>query len=135
MPGLDIERINAAARMKKGPPGLEADPQSFSARPRWCCRVGYSSLRQRIGADLEMHRHGLVALAAFGLPGRAVAAAHPQTATLPAAIRVVDTPVHALGEEAHRVRQAEQDHLAILEGDHAILEVGGRDRHVAAETE
>ena len=38
--------------------------------------------------------------------------------------------VETLGVEAHRIRHAHQDHLAVLEADEAVLQVGGRDRNV-----
>src|SRR5882724_7699223 len=82
-------------------------------------------LRQRIGPQLEVHGHGLHALAAFLQPGCPVAAADPQPATLPAGIRVVDAAVEPLGVEAERVRDLERDHLAVLERRQAVHEVGG----------
>src|SRR5260370_40534832 len=57
---------------------------------------------ERVGANLEVHGHRLVALATFGLPGRAVAAAYPQPPALPAAVWVIDAAVESLREEAHR---------------------------------
>src|ERR1700676_2459606 len=51
---------------------------------------------ERIGTNLEVHGHGRVALAALGLPGRAVAATHPQSSALPAGIRIIDAAVDAL---------------------------------------
>src|SRR6202051_491119 len=61
---------------------------------RWRQRT---SVRQRIGPKLNVHgtRHG--ALAAFLEPGRAVAVRAPQPAAFPAAVRVVDPPIEALG--------------------------------------
>src|SRR5437588_8999214 len=66
------------------------------------------------------------ALAAFHQPGRAVTVGAPQAAALPAGAGIIDPSVEALGVEAHRVGDAQQDHLAVLERDEAVLE--GPDR-------
>src|SRR5262249_58308202 len=78
---------------------------------------------------------GLLALPAFHEPRRAVAAGRPQSSSLPAGARIIDASVEALGVEAERVRDAQHDHLAVLEGDQAVVEVAGRHRHVLAEPE
>ncbi len=51
------------------------------------------------------------------------------------AFGIVDAPVEALGVEAHRVRDADHDHLAVLQRDEAVVEVGGRHRDVLAQPE
>jgi hypothetical protein len=35
----------------------------------------------------------------------------------------------------YRVRDAQHDHLAVLKGDHPVVEIAGRDRHVLAKPE
>src|SRR5271167_3959343 len=50
--------------------------------------VAIRSMRERIGAELEVHRHRLHALAAFLEPRHAVAARGPQAAAFPARIRI-----------------------------------------------
>src|SRR5262245_31378168 len=97
---------------------------------RTCVR----SVRQRIGPHLDVYGARLGALAAFLQPRRAVAVRAPQAAALPAGVRVVDSAVQALGKEAQRVRDAQHDHLPILERDETVIEVGGRDRNVLAES-
>src|SRR4051812_36645146 len=92
-------------------------------------------LGERIRAKLEMHGHRLHALATFDQPRCPVAAAGPQSATLPAGIGIVDAAVKALGIKAERIRHAQRDHLAVLEGDQAVHEVSGGHRHVLAEAE
>src|SRR5665647_3233125 len=92
-------------------------------------------LRQRIGADLDVHGARLGALAAFHQPRHAIAAGAPQPAALPAGVGVVDAAVEALGEEAHRVRDAQHHHLAVLEGDETVIEIGGGDRDVLAKAD
>src|SRR5579883_2454922 len=67
------------------------------------------SVRQRIRTHLEMHDLGQVALAAFQMERRAVAGRGPNAPSLPAAVRIVDAAVHALGIEAHRIRHAHID--------------------------
>src|SRR5262249_16717337 len=83
----------------------------------------------------EVHGHRLHAFAALDQPRRPVAARGPQTAAFPARAGVVDAPVQPLDVEAERVRDAQQDHLAVLERHDAVLKVRGRHRHVLAEAE
>src|SRR6266536_6342698 len=94
---------------------------------------GLPSVRERVGAKLEVDGDGPLALAAFHEPGRAVAGGRPQPSAFPSGVRIVDTAVEALGVEAEWVGDAQQDHLAVLERDQTIVEVGGRHRHVLAE--
>src|SRR5882724_6352621 len=76
----------------------------------------------------------LRAFAAFHQPRRSITARAPQTATLPAGVGIVDPPVEALGIEAHRIRNAQHDHLAVLQGDKAVVQVGSRHGHILTET-
>src|SRR5262249_36860708 len=89
-------------------------------------------MRQRIGPQLDVHGARLRALAAFHQPRRAVAVGAPQPAAFPARIRIVDAAVEALGVEAHRIRDADRDHLSVLECHEAVVEVRGRHRDVFA---
>src|SRR5687768_15358714 len=82
-----------------------------------------------------MHGKRSAALASFPEPRRPVAARRPRTSALPAGAGIVDPTVEPLGVEAHRIRHAQPDHLTSLEGDHAAIEIAGRDRHVLAEAE
>src|SRR6266403_354633 len=82
-----------------------------------------------------MDDDGLLALAAFHEPRRAVSAGRPQPAALPAGRRIVDAPVEALGVKPQRIRHAQHDHLAVLERDESVVEVARRHWHVLAETE
>ena len=82
-----------------------------------------------------MHGARARALAAFHQPGRAVAARAPQAAALPTRIRIVDTPVETLGVEAHGIRNAHQDHLAILQRHEPVVEVGGGNRNVLSKAD
>src|SRR5882672_2658152 len=93
------------------------------------------SVRERVGPQLEVHRDRLLALPALHEPRRAITAGGPQPAALPARARIVDAPVEPLGVEPERVRHAQQDHLAVLERDEAVVEIGGGHRHVLAEPE
>src|SRR3981189_2891993 len=111
-------------------PALRGQRRAGSFKP-----VVVRSLRQRIRAKLEVHGHRLHALATFDQPRRPIAAAGPQPATFPAGVGIVDAAVKALGVEAERIRHAQRDHLAVLEGDQAIHLVGGGHRHVLAEAE
>src|SRR6266545_3955480 len=83
----------------------------------------------------ESYVRPLSAPADRAVPGcarRAVAVRTPQPAALPTGVRVVDAPVQAFGKEAQRVRDAQHDHLPVLERGEAVIEVGGRDRDVLA---
>src|SRR5581483_880920 len=51
---------------------------------------------------------------------------------LPSRIGVVDPRVEPFGEKADRIRNAQHHHLPVLEGDEAVIEIGGRDRNVFA---
>src|SRR5262249_8736993 len=124
--------VNAGAPTRKPRPAapggairITSGPSPTQERDR--------SMRERIGPNLEVHRHRHHALAAFLEPGDAVAARSPQAAAFPASVGVGDAAVAALGVEAGRIRHLEEDHLAVLEGDETILEVGGGHRHVIAE--
>src|SRR6516225_4397744 len=97
---------------------------------RMCARL----VRQWIGPHLDVYGARLGTLAAFLQPRRAVAVGAPQSAALPAGVWVVDAPVQALGKEALRVRDAQHDHLPVLERGEAVIEVGGRDRNVLAKS-
>src|SRR6516164_9798482 len=87
---------------------------------------------ERIGPQLDVNGPGLGALARFLQPRRAVAIRAPESAPLPAGVRIVDAPIKTLGVEAHGVGDAQHHHLPVLEGDEAVIEVGGRDRAVLA---
>src|SRR5712675_2890239 len=67
-------------------------------------------------------------------PRRAVAVRAPQSAAFPAAVRIVDPPIEALGIEAERIRDPDRDHLAVLQRHEAVTEVGGRDRDVLTQS-
>src|ERR1700688_4218722 len=93
-----------------------------------------TSVRQRIGPELDVHGARHRALAAFLEPGRAVAVGAPQPAAFPAGIRIVDPPIEALGVEAERIGNPDRDHLAVLQRHEAVTEVGGGDRDVLAKS-
>src|ERR1700716_4240183 len=81
-----------------------------------------------------MHGARPGALAAFLEPGRAVAVRAPQPAAFPAGIRIVDTPIEALGIEAERIGNPDRDHLAVLQRHEAVTEIGGGHRYVLAKS-
>src|SRR5262249_1314948 len=100
----------------------------------WGTRTGRLP-RKRIGPKLESNHFWPRSLAAFRVEWCPVAIRAPQPAPLPAGIGIVDPAVEALGEEAHGVRHAQLDELAIHEHVQRIGVVAGRDRHVLAEAE
>src|SRR6266516_685183 len=75
-------------------------------------RAAISSARERIGAELELHDSGPVLLAAFDVEHRPGGVGRPQRPSLPAGVRIVDTPFGPLGVEAHRIRNAQRDPFA-----------------------
>src|SRR4030081_1816831 len=81
-----------------------------------------------------MHGARPGALAAFLEPGRAVAVRTPEAAALPAAVRIVDTSIEALGIEAERIGNPDRDHLAVLQCHEAVTEIGGGHRYVLAKS-
>src|SRR2546423_7030802 len=72
---------------------------------------------------------------AFDVHGRSVAGGHPQSPALPAAVRIVDSAVHAFREEAHRIRNAQLDDLPVRQCVERIREITGPDRDVPAQAE
>src|SRR3954454_13897517 len=82
-----------------------------------------------------MHGARLRTLTAFHHPRHAIAAGAPEAAPLPAGVRIVNAAVKALGEETDRVGDAQHHHLPVLEGNKAVIEVGGGDRDVLAEAD
>src|SRR3954467_9087649 len=66
---------------------------------------------------------------------RAVAIGAPETFAFPSGVRIVDPPIHALGEEAHRIGHAELDELAVDQNVQRVRIVAGGHRNVFAETE
>src|SRR3979490_789720 len=93
-----------------------------------------TSVRQWIGPELDVHGARPGALAAFLEPRRAVAVRAPQPAAFPAGVRIVDTPIEALGIEAERIGNPDRDHLAILQRHEAVTEIGGGHRYVRAQS-
>src|SRR4051812_10775817 len=61
----------------------------------------------RIGAQLQVHHLAHHAFAAFQMKWRAGAIRGPEAPSFPARIRIIDSPIQALGEEAHRVGNAQ----------------------------
>src|SRR5207244_5351718 len=96
------------------------------SRPLFC---------QRIGPDLDMHGARPGAFAALHQPWNAIAARAPEPAALPAGIRIIDAAVETFGKKAQRIGHAQHDHLAVLEGDETVVEVGGGDRNILAEAD
>src|ERR1700686_3739315 len=125
VPALRSSVKNAAPRpghVQLSPARRAVGGCSKSARP--------TSIRQRIGPELDVHGARHRALAAFLEPGRAVAVGAPETAAFPAAVRIVDPAVEALGVEAERIGNPDRDPLAVLQRHEAVAEIGGGHRDV-----
>src|SRR5438270_868949 len=63
------------------------------------------------------------------------AGGRPKAASLPPGLRIVDAAVDILREEAHRIRHAEVDDLAVDHRHQRLAAVRLRDRHVLTEAE
>src|SRR2546425_5578663 len=105
-------------------------PAAITARNRFM-----RSLRERIGAQLELHDLARRPFAAFDVERCPGAVGRPQPLALPASIRIVDASVHPLGVEAHRIGDAKVDELPVHQGEQRLVGVAGGDRHVLAEPE
>src|SRR5262245_64037420 len=68
--------------------------------------------RERIRTDLEMCDLSRGSFAPFGVPGDSRSIRCPNAATFPSGLWIVDAPVHAPGQVAHRVGNAHNDRLA-----------------------
>ena len=89
---------------------------------------------QRAGQRLA-GRAGTGRVDALDVHGRSIARGHPQSPALPASLRIVDTAVHAFGEEAHRIRDAQLDDLPIRQRVQRIREIAGTDGRVGTQTQ
>src|ERR1700685_1044800 len=115
--------------------------QKRAAR-RWLAPGGSHSanysicfVRERSRANLNVDRHRRHPLTAFLEPGCAVALRGPQSPALPARLRIVDAGIETLGIEAHRIGDAQNDHLAVDEGVEAVVFVARGNRYVLTETD
>src|SRR5260370_18696195 len=109
---------------------------SNAAQPRAGGRSNFprTSVRARIGPELDVHGAGHRALATLLEPGRAVAVRAPQPAAFPPGVGIVDTTVKPLGIEAERIGNPDRDHLAVLQRHEAVPEIGGGHPDVLAQT-
>src|SRR2546427_10581938 len=79
--------------------------------------IALPSVGEWIRTQLEMHderagqslagRAGTRRVDALDVHRRSVARGYPQSSALPAGLRIVDAAVHAFGEEAHGLRNAQ----------------------------
>src|SRR5262245_21469616 len=90
-------------------------------------------VRQGIGPQLDVNDARPTALTTFHQPGCPITARRPQPATFPAGIGIIDASIETFGVKAQRIRHPQYDHLPILEGDQAIIEVARRHWHVLTE--
>src|SRR6185312_7934084 len=89
---------------------------------------------ERVGPHLNLYGQRLCTFAAFLEPGRAVTGRRPKAAAFPATVRIVDAAVQALGIEAHRVWNTQHHHLAVLQRNEAVVEVGRRDWNIVSKS-
>src|SRR2546427_6719724 len=107
--------------------------------------IAAPSVGERIRTQLEVHdqragqglagRAGTRRVDALDVHRRSVARGHPQSSALPAGLRIVDAAVHALGEEAHGIRNAQLDDLPVRQRVERIREIAGADRRVRAQAQ
>src|SRR5213083_571918 len=94
-----------------------------------------ASRRERIGTKLELHDLARRSLAALDMEGRSGAVGRPQSLALPTSIRIVETPIHPLGVEAHGIRNAKGDELSIHENQQHLVNIADGDGHIRTQTE
>src|SRR5215831_1165151 len=82
-----------------------------------------------------MDHLGVGALAGLAVEGGAGTPGGPDSFAFPTGFGVVDAAIHALGEEAEGIGYAQDDELAVDEGDQGIGAVAGDDGRVASEAE
>src|SRR5207245_6243879 len=66
---------------------------------------------------------------------RAGAPSRPDSLTLPAGLRIIEAPVHSLGEETHRIGYAHDHKLPVYQGDQRIRGVAGNNGYVLSQTQ
>src|ERR1700722_5380284 len=93
------------------------------------------SVRQRVGAHLELVKLGTLRSAALVVEDGARACCGPQTFALPAGVWIVDAPIHVFAEKAHWVRDVNVYKFAVHESQKSLVAVGFRDGHVCAKTQ
>src|SRR5437773_10331182 len=92
-------------------------------------------VRKRIRAQLKLGCVGSGPHPAFAMQWSPAAPRRPQSLGAPSAVRIVDAPFHAFGEEAHRVLNGQVDPLAVRERLHAIGLVVENDDCILSEAE
>src|SRR5258706_1182259 len=117
----------ASRQKERADPGLESAPMQNDYAPKL--------FRQRIRTILHVDDLAGLSLAAFKMRLRTAGILRPQAPALPAGIHVVDASVEILGEEAHRIRNADRDPLAVHERIERIRIVARRNGNVLAQTE
>src|SRR5687768_4073868 len=122
--------VRATARTKTASILPSPSPPSASRSPSHV-----ALLRQRIRPELEPDRLAGGPLPALHVEGGAGADGGPETAPLPAGLRVVDPAVQPLGVEPQRVGDAQDDPLSVLEDQEPLGLVPGVDRDVLAKAE
>src|SRR5947209_4912596 len=136
LPDFFVERLSPISRGRATVASRQRKKPSAPSDALGGSSISRLSVRERIRPQLEMRCQRLRSLAALDQPWRAVAIGCPQSTAFPAGIRIVDTPVEALGIEAERIRHADRHHLAVLIQRHeAVHQVGGRHRDVFAQPE
>src|SRR5438445_7717926 len=118
----------------RGPSRIERSrsPAGRSVRGRF--RPPLKAHDQRAGQRLT-GRARARCVDALDVHRRAVARGHPQPLALPAGFGIIDAAVHALGEESHRIGDAELDDLAVRERVERVREIAGPDGSVHAQAE
>src|SRR6267143_5090728 len=105
--------------------------------PTASTRKTFRLISEWVRPQLELHSLARRALAAFQVPGRAGRIRRPQPFAFPAAFRIVDAPIHALGEEAHRVGNSEDNPLSggRIQSLQGVVPISCDDRYILAHAE
>src|SRR5580658_735018 len=99
-----------------------------------CCNAcGFASVSERIGANLKVDHLGVRPFSRLTMEGCARTPCGPDSFALPAGLRVVEAPVHPLGEETNRIRYPQYSELAVDQGNERIRRIAGNDGRVLAQ--
>src|SRR5438094_143456 len=90
---------------------------------------------QWTGPQLKVQNLARRSLAPFHMKRRPRADRRPKPASLPSRVGIVDPTVHPLRVEAHRIGNAQNDPLAVLEREQRLRLVARVDWHILAESE
>src|SRR5271154_903291 len=91
------------------------------------CSVG-----EWIGANLKVDYFRVCPFSRLAMERCARTPRGPDSLSLPGRLRIVEAPIHPLGEEADGIGHAQDDELSVDQGEQRIRRVAGDDGRVLA---